>query len=106
MDDDFFESDYLPQLTIIPLSSKAWIKTNLLSNKLREKNIVVVNSSSNKSFKSQMRYANQIKSKYLMVVGDNELSNNEIELKELSSGLVTKIKFNLEEIYSKLIENG
>ena len=53
-----------------------------------------------------MRYANQIKSKYLMVVGDNELSNNEIELKELSSGLVTKIKFNLEEIYSKLIVNG
>ena len=106
MDDDFFEIDYLPQLTIIPLSNKAWIKSNLLSNKLREKNIVVVNSSSNKSFKSQMRYANQIKSKYLMVVGDNELSNNEIELKELSSGIVTKMKFNLEEIYSKLIENG
>ena len=102
----FFEIDCLPQLTIIPLSSKAWIKTNLLSNKLREKNIVVVNSSSNKSFKYQMRYSNQIKSKYLIVVGDNELSNNEIELKELSSGLVTKIKFNLEEIYSKLIENG
>ena len=106
MDDDFFEIDYLPQLTIIPLSNKAWIKSNLLSNKLRERNIVVVNSSLNKSFKSQMRYANQIKSKYLMVVGDNELSNNEIELKELSSGIVTKMKFNLEEIYSKLIENG
>ena len=106
MDEDFFEIDYFPQLTIIPLSSKAWIKTNMLSNKLRERNIAIVNSPSNKSFKSQMRYANQIKSKYLMVVGNNELDNNEIELKELSSGLVTKLKFDLEEIYSKLIENG
>ena len=50
----------------------------------------------NKSFKSQMRYANQIKSKFLMVAGENELSNDEIEMKELSSGITTKMKFNFE----------
>ncbi len=106
MNEGFFGVDGLPYLTIISLSSEAWTKTNILANRLREKNIVVVNSSANKSFKSQMRYANQIKSKFLMVVGENELNNDEIEIKELSSGIATKIKFNFEEIYSKLIENG
>ena len=53
-----------------------------------------------------MRYANQIKSKFLMVVGENELNNDEIEIKELSSGITAKMKFNVDEIYSKLIENG
>ena len=93
-------------LTIISLTSEAWVKTNTLANTLREKNVVVVNASANKSFKSQMRYANQIKSKFLMVVGENELNNDEIEIKELSSGITTKMKFNVDEVYSKLIENG
>lgn len=106
MDESFFEVDDLPNLTIISLTSEAWVKTNTLANTLREKNVVVVNASANKSFKSQMRYANQIKSKFLMVVGENELNNDEIEMKELSSGVTTKMKFNVDEIYSKLIENG
>jgi len=106
MDESFFEVDEFPHLTIISLTSEAWVKTNTLANTLREKNIVVLNASANKSFKSQMRYANQIKSKFLMVVGENELNNDEIEIKELSSGITTKMKFNVDEIYSKLIENG
>ena len=106
MDESFFEVDDLPHLTVVSLTSEAWVKTNTLANTLREKNVVVVNSSANKSFKSQMRYANQIKSKFLMVVGENELNNDEIEIKELSSGITTKMKFNADEIYSKLIENG
>ena len=56
MDDSFFEVDDLPNLTIISLTSEAWVKTNTLANTLREKNVVVVNASANKSFKSQMRY--------------------------------------------------
>ena len=106
MDEGFFEVDGMTNLTIISLGSDAWIKTNILAERLREKNIIVANSSANKSFKSQMRYANQIKSKFLMVVGENELNNDEIEIKELSSGITTKMKFNFDEIYLKLIENG
>ena len=106
MDEGFFEVDGMTNLTIISLGSAAWIKTNILAERLREKNIIVANSSANKSFKSQMRYANQIKSKFLMVVGENELNNDEIEIKELSSGITTKMKFNFDEIYLKLIENG
>lgn len=41
-----------------------------------------------------------------MVIGDNEISNKEIELKELSTGKNIKTKLEIEEIYSKLKSNG
>ena len=53
-----------------------------------------------------MRYANQIKSRFLMVVGDNEIENKKIELKELSTGENIKIKLDIEEIFLKIRPNG
>ena len=106
IDENLLDKDNLTDLTIISLTNEAWIESNLICNKLRSRNIVVVNSSRDKSLKSQMRYANQIKSKFLMVIGDNEISNKEIELKELSTGKNIKTKLEIEEIYSKLKSNG
>ena len=96
----------MTDLAIISLSNQAWIESNLLCNELRNRNLVVVNSSRDKSLKSQMRYANQIKSKFLMVIGDNEIANQEIELKELSTGKNIKIKLDAEEIFLKIRPNG
>ena len=103
--DSFVKEDNTPDLTIISLTNEAWIESNILCDELRKKNIIAINSSRNKSLKSQMRYANQIKSKYLMVIGDNEIENKEFDLKELSSGNNVKIKFDVEQIY-KNIKNG
>tara|TARA_B100000575_G_scaffold184440_1_gene148320 strand:- start:514 stop:1791 length:1278 start_codon:yes stop_codon:yes gene_type:complete len=103
--DSLVKEDNAPDLTIISLTNEAWIESNILCDELRKKNIIAINSSRNKSLKSQMRYANQIKSKYLMVVGDNEIENKEFDLKELSSGNNVKIKFDVEQIY-KNIKNG
>tara|TARA_A100001015_G_scaffold262276_1_gene308407 strand:+ start:222 stop:1502 length:1281 start_codon:yes stop_codon:yes gene_type:complete len=106
IDENSLNISNLTDLTIISLSNEAWIKSNLLCNELRNRNLIVVNSSRDKSLKSQMRYANQIKSRFLMVIGDNEIENNEIELKELSSGENTTIKLEVEEIFSKLKSYG
>tara|TARA_B100000927_G_scaffold263536_1_gene235094 strand:- start:516 stop:1793 length:1278 start_codon:yes stop_codon:yes gene_type:complete len=103
--DSFVKEDNTPDLTIISLTNEAWIESNILCDELRKKNIIAINSSRNKSLKSQMRYANQIKSKYLMVIGDNEIEKKEFDLKELSSGNNVKIKFDVEQIY-KNIKNG
>ena len=67
-------------MNIISLTSEAWVKTNKLANILREKNVVVVNSSANKSFKSQMRYANQIKSTFNKGTFDNNNANISFQL--------------------------
>ena len=103
--DSLVKEDNKPDLTIISLTNEAWIESNILCDELRKKNIIAINSSRNKSLKSQMRYANQIKSKYLMVIGDNEIEKKEFDLKELSSGNNVKIKFDVEQIY-KNIKNG
>ena len=103
--DSFVKEDNTPDLTIISLTNEAWIESNILCDELRKKNIIAINSSRNKSLKSQMRYANQIKSKYLMVIGDNEIEKKEFDLKELSTGNNVKIKFDVEQIY-KNIKNG
>ncbi len=105
VEDSLIKRDNMPDLTIISLTKEAWIESNILCNELRKKNIIAVNSSSNKSLKSQMRYANQIKSKYLMVVGDNEIEKKEFDLKELSTGKNVKIKFDVNQIYNNL-KNG
>tara|TARA_B100000902_G_C27311321_1_gene918602 strand:- start:1787 stop:3064 length:1278 start_codon:yes stop_codon:yes gene_type:complete len=105
VEDSLIKRDNMPDLTIISLTKEAWIESNILCNELRKKNIIAVNSSSNKSLKSQMRYANQIKSKYLMVVGDNEIEKKEFDLKELSTGKNVKIKFDVNQIYINL-KNG
>ena len=88
----------LTDLTVISLSNEAWIKSNLICHELRNRNLVIVNSSRDKSLKSQMRYANQIKSRFLMVVGDNEIQTKEAELKKLSTGESIKIKLDLEAV--------
>ena len=106
IDENSLNINNLTDLTIISLSNEAWVKSNLLCNELRNRNLIVVNSSRDKSLKSQMRYANQIKSRFLMVIGDNEIENNEIELKELSTGENTTIKLEIEEIFSKLKSYG
>ena len=106
IDDNSLNINNLTDLTVISLSDQAWIESNLLCNELRNRNLVIVNSSRDKSLKSQMRYANQIKSRFLMVVGDNEIENKKIELKELSTGENIKIKLDAEEIFSKIRSNG
>ncbi len=104
-DTNLFEDKNFTDLTIISLTREAWIETNIICNELRKKGVVVVNSSFKKSFKSQMRYANQIKSKSLLVIGENELNSEIVELKELVSGKITKTKLNANEIFLKLTSN-
>ena len=106
IDENSLNKDHFTDLTVISLTDKSWIESNLLCIELRNRNMIVVNSSRDKSLKSQMRYANQIKSRFLMVIGDKEIANKEIELKELSTGKNIKTKLEIEEIYSELKSNG
>ena len=106
IDENSLIKDHFTDLTVISLTDKSWIESNLLCIELRNRNMIVVNSSRDKSLKSQMRYANQIKSRFLMVIGDKEIANKEIELKELSTGKNIKTKLEIEEIYSELKSNG
>ncbi len=83
-----------PSLYIASLGERAKIKSLSIAKILREKNIPVQIDLMSRSAKAQMKYADKIKSKYVMVLGDSELDANKAQIKNMFTGEV----FNLESI--------
>ena len=44
-----------------------------------------------RSMKSQMREANKLGAKYVIIIGENELQQNQAELKDLTTGNQEKV---------------
>ena len=45
----------------------------------------------NRSLKSQFKYADKIKAKYVLVIGDDEINENKISIKNMETGEQIKI---------------
>jgi len=54
--------------------------------KLRENGIACDTDYENKSLKGAMRSANDLKAQYVLILGDDELKNNVVTLKDMASG--------------------
>jgi histidyl-tRNA synthetase len=61
---------------------------------LRKKNIKSETDYLNRSVKAQMKEANKINAKYVMVIGDEELTNQKAKLKNMSDGIEKEIELN------------
>ena len=59
--------------------------------KLREKGIIAEGDTVGRSVKAQMKYANKIGAKYSVIIGQDEISNNSVSLKEMETGEKTDI---------------
>ncbi|MCB1181535.1 MAG: histidine--tRNA ligase [Chlamydiia bacterium] len=82
---------YLPeegilQLYMIPLGEKAFAPSFHLLNQLRNQHIVAQMDFSEKKLKSAMKFANQIKAQYVVVIGEEELKTGKISLKNMKTG--------------------
>jgi histidyl-tRNA synthetase len=75
-----------PTLFMIPLGEEAKSVCLSIIHDLRQKGIPCEMDLSERKLNKVMQYADQIKAKYVAVVGDNELKSQEIELKEMSTG--------------------
>lgn len=71
-----------------------------LTSTLREKGVKAENFYANKSFKSKMKEANRRQTKYVLILGEEEVSSKIYTLKNMSTGEQEKLK--LEEIVEKL----
>ena len=56
------------------------------ANKLRQKGKSVEFDLMSKSVKAQMKYANKIEAKYVIVVGDDEILSGKVRVKDMASG--------------------
>ena len=62
-----------------------------LSNKLRDLGISVLMDTLRRSIKAQLREANKSGAKYAIIVGEAEIKNNEVIVKDLQNGTQMKV---------------
>lgn len=85
--------DETPELYVGMLGSAARAFSFALVTKLRNSGIIVETDYLERSVKAQMKYANKIGAKYSIVIGENEISNNIVRLKNMNKDEVKELSF-------------
>ena len=81
-------------LYIAPLGDGARIFVQKLVYDLRKQGANVETDHMQRGLKAQMKYANKISAKYSVVIGDDEIKNNVVNLKNMDSGDEEKVILN------------
>lgn len=84
---------YFPDIFLIPMGETAKEACFLLLHELRQAGIKAQMDFSDRKLNKIMQYANQISAAHVVVIGDNELSTGEVELKEMSTGEKKKVSY-------------
>ena len=88
-------------LYIAPMGEAACIKATEIANNIRFDGFEVQTDLCGRGLKAQMKYADKIKAKFTLVLGDNELMSNSAEIKDMTTG--AKTKTSLDEINDTLL---
>lgn len=83
----------IPTLFIVAMNENAYRTAFDLQHNLRKKGISCDMDYANRSLKAQMRYADKINSKFVAIIGEDELKNKEVSLKDMKTGEQKKVKF-------------
>ena len=70
-----------------------------IATALRLKGISAEIDHLNRSVKAQFKYADKLGAQYVAFVGGNELANGEVNIKNMTDGTQTAVKFNEIETY-------
>ena len=89
LDDDDVQNNI--KIFIVGLGSKARPVVAKLTKELRQENLSCEYDMLRRSMKSQMREANKLGAKYVIIIGENELQQNQFELKDLTTGNQEKV---------------
>lgn len=87
---------------IVTMGDRARAKASELCFKLREVGLSVDTDHLERSVKAQFKYSNKIGSKYTIVIGDNEMDNNKVTLKDMSTSEQRDVE--LDKIVEELLE--
>ncbi len=94
-----FAEDYRPDIYVAPLGDTI-TKCLEITSSLRNKGFSVETDLMNRSLKAQMKYANKIMARYLIVIGSEELKSGMVKLKNMDSG--KEVLVPIEDIYKYL----
>ncbi len=84
----------VPDIYIGILGAGATAQAYELVTELRHNQIIVETDYLGRSVKAQMKYANKIGAKYTVIIGENEIAENEVQLKNMETGETNKISLN------------
>ena len=91
-----------PDLYILSTGNEENKKAIQISEALRDKDVYVENDVLERSFKAQMKYADKLNAKFLLVIGENELSSNKAKIKDMKTGNEIEISLNIDEILKNI----
>ena len=94
------EDTKVPELYILSLGINESKKALEIAEGLRQKGIIVEKDIFERSFKSQMKYADKIKAKNLLVIGENELNESKAKIKNMQTGEEKETSLDLESIFN------
>lgn len=90
--------DKTPDLYILSLGKNENKKALEISEMLRKKGFIIEKDIFERSFKAQMKYADKIGAKNLLVIGENELNTNLGKIKNMITGEEKEVTLNVETI--------
>lgn len=105
--------DFPPEQTcdvyLASMGAAAGVKAFQLANLLRSEGFFAQCDLMGRSVKAQMKYANKIGAKYVIVLGDDELQKGEAVLKSMHNGATAPIKLDesfSDAIYEEIMDNA
>ena len=75
-----------PDVYFVCADNKALSRSIVISSRLRSLNLKVVSDTLRRSMKSQLREANKLKVKFALILGEDEINNSTITLKDFTKG--------------------
>ena len=91
-EENFKEHKPVPDIYLICLEKKVIPASLNIAKKLRLKGLNIVSDPLRRSMKAQMRDANKLRARYVLILGENELKDNTIIFKNLKTGKQESIK--------------
>lgn len=82
---DFPEAE-VPDLFIVTMGEKAQLKAIEIAKDMRDEGFSVVYDLNGRSLRAQMKYADKLGAKFNIVLGDNEIENKIVSLKNMQNG--------------------
>ncbi len=101
------KEEYKPQRDIYigSIGNTGFIKSQAITLSLRKGGIIAECDTVGRSVKAQMKYANKIGAKYSVILGDDEIANDKVSLKNMETGETEEIKVSMLEEKMKEVFN-
>ena len=76
------------------MGEKGMLKSQALTLQMRKAGIYAECDTVERSVKAQMKYANKINAMYTVIIGDTEIEQNSVELKQMQQGTTESVALN------------